>query len=148
MIVILIIGLVSSIAIPMFDRALKKSRRTALGASLTELHGAMARYYADNGTFPTLDTATFEPLVSGGYLDSAEPLLLKMHGNEPLAYFDLAEVGWWVVSTPAGDTGTYMYTGSITLGPDSTVHYDGVFWYNPQETPYGIARLDGTRVWS
>ena len=59
MVVVLIVGLISSIAIPVFGRALDKAHRTAVGASLTELHRAMARYYADNGDFPALDTTTF-----------------------------------------------------------------------------------------
>ena len=49
MVVVLIIGLVSSIAIPMFSRALEKASRTATGAQMLQLHDAMARYYADNG---------------------------------------------------------------------------------------------------
>jgi prepilin-type N-terminal cleavage/methylation domain-containing protein len=148
MVVVLIIGLISSIAIPMFDRALKKARRTATGASFTELHKAMARYYADNGEFPTLDPATFEPLVAGGYLDSPDSILSKIQGGEALAYLDLGELGWWFVAHPKGDVDTVMYTGSVSLGGLSTVHYDGVYWYNYKETPFGLARLDGTRVWS
>jgi prepilin-type N-terminal cleavage/methylation domain-containing protein len=148
MVVVLIIGLVSSIAIPVFGRALKKAHRAAVGASLTELHKAMARYYADNGEFPALDTTTFEPLVSGDYLDSAEPILSKIQGSEVFAYLNLGEQGWWVVVHPAGDTASRMYVGSVSLGSSSSVHYDGVYWYSyAGETPQGLARLDGTRVW-
>ena len=71
MVVVLIIGLVSSIAVPMLSRALQKASRTACGAQMGQLHDAMARYYADNGTFPTLDPDTLEPLISDGYLDDA-----------------------------------------------------------------------------
>jgi len=147
MVVVLIIGLVSSIAIPVFGRALKKAHRSAVGASLTTLHKAMARYYADNGEFPTLDTATFEPLISDDYLESADPILSKIQGHEVWAYLDLGELGWWVVVHPEGDVASRMYVGSVSLGALSTVHYDGVYWYNAKETPYGLARLDGTRVW-
>lgn len=147
MVVVLIIGLVSTIAIPVFDRALKKSKRTALGASLLELHNGMARYYADNGDFPTLDSETFEPLVSGGYLDSAEPILSKVQGGEPWVNLDLGAIGWWMIVYPDGDPDSLLYVGSVSLGVGSRVHYDGVYWYNPTETPYGLARLDGTRVW-
>ncbi|NIM01183.1 MAG: prepilin-type N-terminal cleavage/methylation domain-containing protein [Acidobacteria bacterium] len=147
MVVVLIIGLVATIAIPVFDRALKKSKRTALGASLTELHKGMARYYADNGDFPTLDPETFEPLISGGYLDSAEPILSKAQGREPWIYLDMGTIGWWLIFHPEGDPDSRLFVGSVSLGLASTVHYDGVYWYNPTETPSGLARLDGTRVW-
>ena len=147
MIVVLIIGLISSIAIPVFGRALKKAHRAAVGASLTGLHKAMARYYADNGEFPTLDTTTFEPLISGDYMDSAESLLSKFQGNSVLTYIDLGDIGWYLIVNPKGDVDSYMYSMSLSLGGLSSVHYDGVYWYNPQATPYGIARLDGTRVW-
>ena len=144
MIVVLIIGLISSIAIPVFGRALKKAHRAAVGASLTGLHKAMARYYADNGEFPTLDTTTFEPLVSGGYLESPEALLSKFQGNNVLAYLDLGSIGWYMIVHPKGDVDSFMYVVDLSLGPLSMVHYDGVYWYHPQETPSGLVRLDGT----
>ena len=148
MVVVLIIGLVSSIAIPMFARALKKSHRAAVGASLTEVHKAMSRYYTDNGDFPVLDTTTFEPLVSGGYMDNPDSLLSKFQGNSVLAYFDLDELGYYIVIRPKGDVDSYMYVLTLSFGPLSGSHYDGVYWYNPTETPLGLTRLDGTSIWS
>ncbi len=146
MVVVLIIGLVATIAIPVFDRALKKSHRSALGASLQELHKAMARYYADNGDFPALDTETFEPLISGKYMDSAEPILSKIQGGEPWVYLNLGSQGWWMIVYPAGDNESRLYVGSVSLGLLSSIHYDGVYWYHPTETGT-LSRLDGTRVW-
>ncbi len=148
MVVVLIIGLISSIAIPMFDRALTKARRAAVGGSLTEVHRAMASYYADNGDWPILDTTTFEPLVSDGYMDSPDSLLSMFQGNSVMNYFDLGDIGWYMVVRPKGDDGTFMYVLNYSLGPTSNVHYDGVYWYNPTETPWGLTRLDGTSVWS
>ena len=147
MVVVLIIGLISSIAIPVFGRAMKKAHRAAVGGSLTEVHKAMSRYYADNGAFPTLDPATFEPLVAGGYLDSADSLLSKFEGNSVMTYADMGAIGYYIIVRPKGDFDSFMYDLNLSLGPASTVHYDGVYWYNPTETPFGIARLDGTPVW-
>ena len=153
MVVVLIIGLVSSIAIPMFSRALEKAHRTATGASLLEVHDAMARYYADNGAFPTLDTETFEPLVSGGYYDNPDGLLSKLRGGRIDVYIDLGEFGWWMVVYPEGDSKSRLYAGQIAIpsamaGGGTSISYDGVYWYNPTETPWGLSFLDGRSIWS
>jgi len=149
MVVVLIIGLVSSIAVPMLNRALQKANRTATGAQLLQLHDAMARYYADNGEFPTLDPMTFEPLVSDGYIDSADALLSKFDGGKPWIYLDLGEQGWWYVVYPKGDNASRIYAGQINIpgGLGIPINYDGVYWYNPKETPHGLARLDGQSIW-
>ena len=149
MVVVLIIGLVSSIAIPMFAHALEKASRTATGAQMLQLHDAMARYYADNGEFPALNPTTLEPLVSGGYLDNADSLMSKIQGGKPWAYLNLGEAGWWYIVYPKGDTASRLYAGHILIPSfeGSKINYDGVYWYNPTETPHGLARLDGSSVW-
>ena len=150
MVVVLIIGLVSSIAIPMFSRALEKAKRTACGAQMTVLHEAMAQYYADNGAFPVLNANTLEPLVSEGYLDSASTLLSKAKGGKPWAYFNLGDQGWWYIVYVKGDPNSRIYTGTLTIpgGLGTPISYDGVFWYNPYETPHGLSFLDGRSIWN
>lgn len=150
MVVVLIVGLVSSIAIPVFTRAMQKASRMAAGASLLQVHDAMARYYTDNGQFPALNTTTFEPLVSGGYLDDPETLLNKLQGNKVWLYLNLGNAGWWLIAHPKGDTASLLYTGHVLLPSfsGSPLNYDGVFWYNPTETPQGLSRLDGRSIGS
>lgn len=149
MVVVLIIGLVSSIAVPMLSRALQKASRTACGAQMGQLHDAMARYYADNGTFPTLDPDTLEPLISDGYLDDARAFMSKMKGGKPWVYLDLGDQGWWYIVYPKGDSGSRIYTGHVLVPGElgTPVSYDGVFWYNPRETPHGLTHLDGRSIW-
>ena len=143
MVVLLIVALLSTIAVPVFSRALQKAHRNAVGQSMKDLWVAMTRYYADNGEFPTLDTETFEPLVSQDYIDDPEQLLSKLSGNKVWRYYDLGTGGWWMIVNPKGDPQSYIYTGRVDLG--GIPIWDGAYWYKPGETD-GLARLDGARL--
>ena len=151
LIVVAIIGLIASIAAPIFARTLKKAHRAAVGSEMLKVHSAMAQYYADYGEFPVLNTETFEPLVSGGYLQDANTLLSKCKDNEVWVYMFFGEGGWWLIVYPEGDTESRIYAGQISLPAadpmSSGINYDGVFWYNPTDTPWGLSRLDGRSIW-
>ena len=151
LIVVAIVGLLASIAVPVFARSIKKAHRNAVGQSMLQVHDAMARYYADNGAFPVLDPETFEQLVSNGYLKDADTLLSKCKDGEVWLYFSFGEFGWWLVVYPKGDTESSIFTGHISLPAADPmapgINLDGVYWYNPTETPWGLSRLDGRPVW-
>jgi len=145
MVVVLIIGLLSSIAVPMFGRAMEKANRTATAAAMDTLYDAMSRHYADNGSYATLDTATLEPLISNGYIDDADSILKKFDGEKILGFKDLGPFGWWSVVRPKGDAKSLIYTGQVLIPSGlGDVNWDGVYWYNATYTPDGLVRIDGS----
>ena len=147
MVVVLIVGLLASIAVPMFNRAIAKANRTATGAAMRDVYVAMARYYTDNGSYAVLNTTTLEPLVSGGYIGNADDLLSKLQNGQVSKYFSLGDFGWWLIVIPKGDKNSLIYTGQILIsGGDAAINWDGVYWYNPDETPSGLVRIDGSAI--
>lgn len=114
---------------------------------MRDVYVAMSRYYADNGSYPVLNTMTLEPLVSGGYMGDADELLSKLQNEQVARYFTLGDLGWWMIVIPKGDKNSVIYTGQVLLaGGDGIVNWDGVYWYNPSETPGGLVRIDGSEI--
>ena len=69
LIVITIIGILASIAVPQYSRSVLASREAALKEDLYRLRQAIDQYRADKGVYPpTLDT-----LVEEGYVRRIEP---------------------------------------------------------------------------
>ena len=66
MIVIAIIGILATMAQPMFKTAVKKSREAALKEDLFNIRNVLDQYYADNGKYPD----TLGDLVTKGYMRS------------------------------------------------------------------------------
>jgi type IV pilus assembly protein PilE len=99
MVVVAILGILASIAYPSYLEYVKRARRADAQAALTELAGAMERWFADNNRYEDLDSrgvfpkyvplgepedhASYElkiDLVSGGYRLTADPDV----GNSPM----------------------------------------------------------------
>lgn len=66
MIVIAIIGILATIAQPMFKTAVKKSREAALKEDLFNIRNVLDQYYANNGKYP----GSLNDLVDKGYMRS------------------------------------------------------------------------------
>ena len=66
MIVIAIIGILATIAQPMFKTAVKKSREAALKEDLFNIRNVLDQYYANNGKYP----GSLNDLVEKGYMRS------------------------------------------------------------------------------
>lgn len=64
MIVVAIIGILASMAQPMFKVAVLKSREAALKEDLFNLRNVLDQFYADNGKYPD----TISQLVDKGYM--------------------------------------------------------------------------------
>ena len=89
MIVVVIVGLLSASAIPIFENAMAKSQRTALRADCGTLYRAFMTYQFDYDKFPSeaeFDLETLDPLHSEGYFAGARAFTGKLQGGEVLIY--------------------------------------------------------------
>lgn len=66
MIVVAIVGILVSLAIPNFQRSAMKAKETALKQNLFTMRAVLDQYYADRGDYPD----SLESLVEGKYLRS------------------------------------------------------------------------------
>ncbi|HEX9860888.1 MAG TPA: prepilin-type N-terminal cleavage/methylation domain-containing protein [Nitrospirota bacterium] len=66
MVVVAIIGILASLAQPMFKTATLKSREAALKEDLFNMRSVIDQYYADNGEYPS----SLNDLVDKGYMRS------------------------------------------------------------------------------
>ena len=102
LIVVAILGILTSVALPNVLHARKRAEMTGLLAEARLFQQALLRYHADMGTFPSEDefnVRTLEPLVSRGYLRSAALLGFCKDGLIHQYKFDAAGgslPGWHV----------------------------------------------------
>jgi prepilin-type N-terminal cleavage/methylation domain-containing protein len=86
MLVLVIISLLATIAVPYLSKALRSGHRASLVADSLELYSAMMRYRLDSGAFPSIfsppetafNTQTLAPLSTGGYYTGVTSLLNKL----------------------------------------------------------------------
>ncbi len=69
MVVIAIIGILATLAQPMFKTAVLKAKEATLKEDLFNLRNVLDQYYADNGKYPD----TLDDLVAKGYMRSIPP---------------------------------------------------------------------------
>ena len=111
LIVVAIIGILASAAIPALQRALMSSRVSRLANDAKALHHAFTAYNIDNAYYPStsspkervFDRATLDPLVADGYLKSGGAIVQMLQGKEVTAY-DSPNIGgpdteFWAVLT-------------------------------------------------
>ncbi len=96
LIVMSIIGILASIAVPSYKRSVVKARETALAENLYQMRQAIDAYFADNNRYPD----ALEALVDAKYLRSlpVDPFTQSVDtwetvAPEPLENGDLAEGG-------------------------------------------------------
>jgi len=66
MVVVVIIGVLASIAVPVYNNATQRAERSAVEANLRTIDGAIMQYQAINGTNPS----DINALVTGGFLQA------------------------------------------------------------------------------
>jgi prepilin-type N-terminal cleavage/methylation domain-containing protein len=89
LIVVAIIALIASMAIPAFQNAMLKSKRNAAVSDLRVFKDAMSRYYIDMGRFPTsgeFNLSTLAPL-DRAHMQNAKKVLNLMQGKKLDFYF-------------------------------------------------------------
>lgn len=93
MLVLVIISLLATIAVPYLSKALRSGTRASMVADSRELYGALMRYRLDSGAFPSIfappetafNTQTLAPLSTGGYFRGVTSLIDKLwRGRVPI----------------------------------------------------------------
>ena len=132
MIVVAIIGVLASIAIPKFAGLMRKSQEGATKGALGTVRSALSIYYADNeGYFPSDDLSSL--LASGKYL-SAIPA---------------AKAPSYHTDTSAICVGQLSIAGGCRLGLGAPAAYDGqlgplwVYWETDTPPMMGPTRQRG-----
>ncbi len=144
MLVVAILALVSSIAIPIYARSLRKAKRTALMAEAGRVHAALKAFYLDNNKYPAswgpdmLNLSTLAPLTTNGYLSpsTADSLLSKLSGDQVGWYFafwiDGEDHEIWMFLQPKYDPDEWIYIFDTQMIWGSLWH-DGVYtWEDGQ----------------
>ncbi len=143
MLVVAILALLSSIAVPMYARSLRKAKRTALMAEAGQVHAALKAFYLDNNKYPAagsgpdmLNLSSLAPLTTNGYLSPtvAASFLSKLNGGQVTWYFafwiDGQDREIWMLLQPRYDPNEWVYVFDTQILWGSQWH-DGVYmWEN------------------
>ena len=101
MVVMVIVSLLLTIAVPRYFRSIEKSKETVLKANLAATRDAIDKFYGDKGKYPDQLTE----LVDGRYL--------RVLPFDPIAESD---VTWTVVAPPNGQVGNIYDLHSAATG--------------------------------
>jgi len=98
LVVVAVIGMVASMAIPVFQGAMDKTRRNAAFVGLRVLNEAMEQYHGDTGAFPSyfaFDTLSLSPIVPD-HLKSAAPVLRHLSYRQLYFYLPWDIFSPWI----------------------------------------------------
>ena len=134
MIVMAILFLLTSIAIPLYANAMRQAREKALVSDCRLLFDALTRYYVDNGAYPSesdLDTQTLSPLSTEEYFTAVTPFTQKLAGNGLLFYLapdvDGADQQFIVVTRHIDDPTIIVAVVSTDIIDEDGDWIEGVF---------------------
>jgi len=140
LVVVAILGILASIAVPTLLTALGKADRSRLLADGRVLFAAMVRYNVDLGQFPStvtpptnFDRRTLEPLVGSGHLRTADGITSRLLDGEVTAY-DSPDAGggdnreFWAVLTSAQDPAVKLLVASTENYPGHSGALEGLYW--------------------
>jgi prepilin-type N-terminal cleavage/methylation domain-containing protein len=134
MIVVVMIGILSAIAIPAFQKITKRSQNTAFVNDLRIATEAIQRYSLENGIWPQGDGVTM-PSVLEGYL----PPPNRWHKPTPVG-------GLWAMSDSTVDTAfkASLLVNGYVGGTTRAAQIDKMFDDGNPET--GFLRADGVKL--
>ena len=98
LVVVAVLGIVSAIAIPNMQSAMRKSRQGAAYKSMKVLESAVLTYMLDRDTPPTsLNTRTLEPLVALKYISPPQrtSIMASIEGSQLYWYYGYVSDGWY-----------------------------------------------------
>jgi len=139
--VVAIISLVMTIAIPLFTGAIDKSHRATLIHDAGELYRSFMRYYVDEGVFPAqstpparaLNLQTLAPLSTGGYFRHVESLMHKLD-NGQIQNYDSPSIGgadtqfWSTINSVRQPGFILLIAHTNDLPINRGEWYDGVYY--------------------
>jgi len=141
MLVVAILALLSSIAVPMYARALRKAKRTELMVEAGQVQAALKAFYFDNNKYPAawwgpdmLNRSTLAPLTTNGYLSPtiANSFLSKLQGDQVAWYFafwiDGEDREIWMYLQPRYDPNDWIYIFDTQLIWGSQWHGGVYMW--------------------
>jgi len=106
MMVVTIVGILATLAIPSFQRSVMKAREGTLKYDLATLRDVLDQYRADKGTYPS----ELNELVQVGYLKRI-----------PLDPFTHSDQTWQLMADEGQDGGIAdVHSGSPLVGTDGT----------------------------
>jgi prepilin-type N-terminal cleavage/methylation domain-containing protein len=145
MLVVAILALLSSIAVPMYARSQRKAKRMALMVEAGQVHAALKAFYLDNNKYPAagsgpdmLNLSSLAPLTTNGYLSPtiAASFLSKLNGGQVTWYFtfwiDGEDHEIWMFLRPNYDPNQWIYIFDTRVIWGSQWH-DGVYVWEDGE---------------
>jgi len=139
--VVTIIGLLATIAVPLYSGAINKSHRSVLIHGAGELHRSFMRYYLDQGVFPStsspadraMNLQTLAPLSTGGYFRHVDSFTHKLENGE-IQNYDSPNIGgadtqFWATINSARQPGFVLliaHTNDLPI--DRGTWYDGIYY--------------------
>jgi len=118
MIVVAVIAVLASIALPMYAEQMRKGKRAEAAQAIGDLQLRQERYRADNPTYGTLDQLTGSALNSTNYNNALKYYTVSVSGNTGTAYV--------VTATRKGDLANDPKCGNFTLTMAAGVATKGV----------------------
>lgn len=131
MVVLLIVSLLTTIAVPVFNGMIDRAHRAAVAGATRDLYLALTRYNADHGIFPVkLDPQTLSPLSDEGYIENPDAIVSKLVNGRLSIYIPLGPDQFWLVTQSKGDPQSYFVASRTTIWNGGGEWTDGVFWYD------------------
>jgi prepilin-type N-terminal cleavage/methylation domain-containing protein len=139
--VLAIISLLATIAVPLYSGAIDKGHRSTLVHDAGELYRSFMRYYVDEGVFPStgtpveraLDLTNLAPLSTQGYFRQVESFMHKLDNNQVQNY-DSPNIGsndtqFWATINSKRQPGFILLVAHTNDLPfDRGTWYDGVYY--------------------
>ena len=139
--VLAIISLIATIAVPLYTGAIDNSHRSTLIHDAGEMYRAFMRYYVDEGVFPStatpveraFDLTSLAPLSTNGYFRQVDTFMHKL-GNNQVQNYDSPNVGssdtqFWATINSKRQPGFILLVAHPNDLPfDRGTWYDGVYY--------------------
>jgi prepilin-type N-terminal cleavage/methylation domain-containing protein len=139
LLVVLIIGLMSAMAIPMYSDAVRSASITAVAADARDLHAGFVKYQVDFGFFPStsspadraLDRETLAP-IAPSYFSHASTFVNKLFADQITLYdspnVSGADTQFWAILIPLADTDMRLLVAHTDQYPGFVgTWFDGVY---------------------